>query len=68
MAAMAKTKARDHRLFAGKIDKGKLGFGERALTLALRVAEGDFRDRPEIAAWANTIAGAIGEGESSGVR
>ena len=27
---MAKTKARDHRLFAGKIDKGKLGFGERA--------------------------------------
>ena len=65
---MAKTKARDHRLFAGKIDKGKLGFGERALTLALRVAEGDFRDWPEIAAWANTIAGAIGEEGSSDVR
>ena len=37
---MAKTKARGHRLFAGKIDKGKLGFGERALLLALRVRRG----------------------------
>jgi menaquinone-dependent protoporphyrinogen oxidase len=65
---VSKTKARGHRLFAGKIDKGKLGFGERALTLALRVAEGDFRDWPEIAAWARTIAGAISEEGSSDVR
>lgn len=65
---MAKTKARGHRLFAGKIDKGKLGFGERALTLALRVAEGDFRDWAEIAAWARTIAGAISEEGPSNVR
>jgi hypothetical protein len=36
------TKARGHRLFAGKIDKSKLGFGERALMVALRVREGDF--------------------------
>ena len=65
---MAKTKARDHRLFAGKIDKSKLGFGERALLLALRAAEGDFRDWPEIAAWAKAIARAIGEEGSSDVR
>jgi menaquinone-dependent protoporphyrinogen oxidase len=62
---MAQTKARGHRLFAGKIDKGKLGFGERAVTLALRVAEGDFRDWAEIAAWARTIAGAVSEEGSS---
>ena len=53
---MATTKARGHRLFAGKIDKSKLGFGERAL----RVPEGDFRD------WA-AIAGAIGGEGSSDV-
>ena len=41
---MATTRARGHRLFAGKIDKSKLGFGERALLLALRGPEGDFRD------------------------
>jgi Flavodoxin domain len=39
---MATTKARGHRLFAGKIDKSKLVPGERALVLGLRVAEGDF--------------------------
>jgi menaquinone-dependent protoporphyrinogen oxidase len=62
---MTMTKARGHRLFAGKIDKGKLGFGERAVTRALRVAEGDFRDWTEITAWATTIARAISEEGSS---
>jgi menaquinone-dependent protoporphyrinogen oxidase len=64
---MGKVNARGHRLFAGRIDKSRLGFGERALTLALRVPEGDFRDWEEIAAWAKTIARAIGEERSSGV-
>jgi menaquinone-dependent protoporphyrinogen oxidase len=50
------------------MDKGKLGFGERALTLALRVAEGDFRDWAEIADWARTIAQSISEQGSSDVR
>ena len=54
---MAATKARGHWLFAGKIEKGKVGFGERALLLALRVPEGDFRDWAEIAAWATMIGG-----------
>lgn len=65
---MATTKAHDHRLFAGKIDKSKLGFGERALLLALRVPEGDFRDWAEITEWAKTIAGAIGQEGSSDSR
>lgn len=46
---------REHRIFAGKIDKSKLGFGERALVAALRVPEGDFRDWNEITAWAEHI-------------
>jgi menaquinone-dependent protoporphyrinogen oxidase len=38
------TRAREHRLFGGKLDRRQLGFAERALTLALRAPEGHFRD------------------------
>lgn len=48
--------ARDHRVFPGRIDKAKLGFGERAIVTALRAAEGDFRDWDQITAWAHGIA------------
>lgn len=50
------TSAVDHRVFAGKIDKSLLGFGEKAIVVALRAPEGDFRDWDEIAGWANGIA------------
>jgi len=30
-------------VFAGKPDKGKLGFAEKAIVLALRAPKGDFR-------------------------
>jgi menaquinone-dependent protoporphyrinogen oxidase len=53
------TGARDHRVFAGKIDKGRLGFGERAMVLALRAPVGDFRDWPAIEGWAGGIADAL---------
>lgn len=48
--------AREHKVFAGMIDKGRLGFGERAIIAALRAPEGDFRPWPEIDAWASAIA------------
>jgi menaquinone-dependent protoporphyrinogen oxidase len=48
--------ARDHRLFPGRIDRKRLGFGERAILAAVRAAEGDFRPWPEIDAWATEIA------------
>jgi menaquinone-dependent protoporphyrinogen oxidase len=48
--------AREHRVFAGKIDKSKLNFGERAIVTALRAPEGDFRDWDQISAWAEDIA------------
>jgi menaquinone-dependent protoporphyrinogen oxidase len=56
---VSKTQAKGHKLFAGKLDKGKLSFGERAVMLAFRAAEGDYRDWGEVEAWARTIAGEL---------
>jgi menaquinone-dependent protoporphyrinogen oxidase len=56
---LAATSARDHRLLAGKIDKAKLSFPERAILVAVRATEGDFRDWHEIDTWANSIADAV---------
>jgi len=42
-------------MFAGKLDKRQLGFGERAIVVALRVPEGDFRNWAEIKGWASEI-------------
>jgi menaquinone-dependent protoporphyrinogen oxidase len=50
------TRATDHRVFAGKLDRSKLSFAERALVFAFRAEEGDFRDWEEIAGWACDIA------------
>ena len=49
----------DHRVFAGKIDKGDLSFAERAIMIAVRAPDGDFRDWDEIAAWADGIAATL---------
>ena len=46
----------EHRVFSGKIDKSELGFGERAIMIAVRAPDGDFRDWDEISAWADGIA------------
>jgi menaquinone-dependent protoporphyrinogen oxidase len=53
------TGARDHRVFAGKLDRHALSFGEKAIVMALRAPEGDFRDWDEIREWAAGIARAI---------
>jgi hypothetical protein len=58
--------ARDHRLFAGRIDRSKLGFAERAIMLAVRAADGDFRDLDAISAWVNEITDALLSGTSRG--
>ncbi|MFI5068709.1 MAG: flavodoxin domain-containing protein [Streptosporangiales bacterium] len=50
------TKARDHRIFAGKLARNHLTFPDRAMASAVRAAEGDFRDWAEIRAWAAGIA------------
>jgi menaquinone-dependent protoporphyrinogen oxidase len=56
---LAATGARDHALFAGRLDRSRLGFGERAVARAVRAAEGDFRAWPEIEAWAARIADSL---------
>ena len=56
---VAATGAREHRLFAGRLDRHLLSFRERAVVRAVRAAEGDFRDWDEIDGWADTIAAAL---------
>jgi menaquinone-dependent protoporphyrinogen oxidase len=51
--------ARDHRVFAGKLQRKALSFPERAIVTALRAPEGDFRDWDAIEDWAREIAGAL---------
>ena len=53
------SRAREHVVFAGKIDKGALGFGERAIVRALKVPQGDFRNWTQIREWAEHIAGQL---------
>jgi menaquinone-dependent protoporphyrinogen oxidase len=59
------TGAREHRVLAGKLVRRQLSFPDRAIVSALRVPEGDFRDRTEITRWAASIADALQAVESS---
>ena len=56
---LAATSPREHRVFAGRLDKTNLTFAERALVFAFRAAEGDFRDWTVVAEWADAIADAL---------
>ena len=48
--------ARDHRMFAGKLDRKKLNPVQRLSLVAFRGLDGDFRDWAEIQNWAEGIA------------
>lgn len=50
------TNARDHRLFAGKLARNGMHLADRAVAVALRAPEGDFRNWAEIGTWAGGIA------------
>lgn len=52
---MAATGARGHTIFVGKLDKSRLGMGERLMTRLVGAQEGDFRDWDAIRAWAHTL-------------
>jgi menaquinone-dependent protoporphyrinogen oxidase len=54
-AVRARTRALDHRVFAGKADPQELGFVERSILRLVRAPRGDFRDWPAIEAWATEI-------------
>ena len=59
---LARTRAREHRLFAGRIDKHDLGLAERTVMRAVRATEGDFRNWDDVTAWAAGIANALRDG------
>ena len=53
---IAATQAIEHRVFAGRLDKGLLSFPEKAVVVAVRAPQGDFRDWDAIDAFAGEIA------------
>ena len=58
-AIVEATGAREHRVFTGRLDRGVLGLGERAVVFAFRAQDGDFRDWDAIASWGRSIAEAL---------
>jgi len=51
--------AREHRTFAGELDKRGLGAGERVVVAVVRAPGGDYRPWAEILAWAKSIGEAL---------
>jgi menaquinone-dependent protoporphyrinogen oxidase len=49
-------KAREHRVFVGRIDRHRLGMAEKLIIAAVHAPEGDFRVPSEITEWAAHIA------------
>ncbi len=64
--AMASTRAREHRTFAGRIDRKALSLSEKMLVVALQVPDGDYRDFHAVQEWARGIATSLGGGDESG--
>jgi menaquinone-dependent protoporphyrinogen oxidase len=48
-------RAREHRVFSGRIERDRLPLGERAMLAALRAPEGDFRDWAAAQEWGAEI-------------
>lgn len=51
--------AREHRVFAGRLNSSDLGWVERTITGMLKAPNGDFRDWHAIRGWATEIAAAL---------
>jgi menaquinone-dependent protoporphyrinogen oxidase len=50
------TGARGHKVFAGRLTKEDLSFGEKVIAAAVKAPDGDFRRWDEVRAWAASIA------------
>lgn len=59
-ALVEASRAIDHRIFAGRLDRGLLSFSEKAVVVAVRAPEGDFRDWDAIDGFAGEIAAHLG--------
>jgi menaquinone-dependent protoporphyrinogen oxidase len=53
----ARISPREHRMFFGALDAGRLSFGERMIVKAVKAPQGDFRNWDEIAGWARSSPG-----------
>jgi menaquinone-dependent protoporphyrinogen oxidase len=53
------TRAREHKVFAGSLDKRSLGLAERVMAKAVHAPEGDFRDLGAVIEWARSIASSL---------
>ena len=51
-----KTRAIEHKLFAGKLDSNNLSLPEKLITKLFKTTDGDFRNWDEITRWAKSIA------------
>ena len=56
---MKASQAREHRLFAGRLDKQNLGLAERSVSRVVQAPEGDFRDWEAVRDWARSIAASL---------
>ncbi len=61
------TDAREHRVFAGRIEHSELSLVERAMVKVVHAEDGDFRDWAAVRDWTFEIADAL-TGESVGER
>lgn len=55
----AELEAREHRVFAGRVNNADLGWVERTITKMVKAPDGDFRDFDTIRTWAAGIAGQL---------
>ena len=55
---------REHRVFAGALDRSRLTGPERFIATAVRAREGDFRDWAAIEQWALSIVSALAGGDA----
>ena len=58
-ALLEETGAREHRVLPGRLERRRLGRGERAVVALVRAPDGDFRDWEAVRAWAAEIRDAL---------
>jgi menaquinone-dependent protoporphyrinogen oxidase len=51
----------DHQVFEGKLDRARLGVGEKLIVSAVRASPGDFRPWDAVLEWARWIAAALSQ-------
>lgn len=64
-AMMERTGAQEYRSFSGRLDRSKLGLGEKIVATVVRAPEGDYRNWTSIRDWAKSVAAEIKSGATT---